>query len=155
MVADSMETMLADGSIIEMMAELKQQDHGLWQKICEWFKDLADKFRAVVDAYKGVQPDSIRWEFLVESIWRQTAGTMENLAKTTVAEENYRKIIDEAVQAVIDDVAASLGDSGRILVRESGTEPVIRVMVEAASDAVCEKHVNDVIEVIKAKGHTA
>ena len=34
-VADSMETMLVDGSIVEMMAELKQQDHGLWAKIKE------------------------------------------------------------------------------------------------------------------------
>ena len=49
---------------------------------------------------KGVQPDNVRWEALVESIWRQTAGTMENLSKTTVAEESYRAIIDEAVQAV-------------------------------------------------------
>lgn len=49
---------------------------------------------------KGVQPDSIRWERLVESIWEQTAGTMENLSKTTVVAENYRTAVDEAVQAV-------------------------------------------------------
>lgn len=49
---------------------------------------------------KGVQPDSIRWERLVESIWQQTAGTMENLSKTTVVADAYREAIDEAVQAV-------------------------------------------------------
>lgn len=54
---------------------------------------------------KGVQPDSIRWEALVDSIWRQTAGTMENLTKTTVIEERYKAILDEAVQAVTMGVA--------------------------------------------------
>ncbi len=60
---------------------------------------------------------------------------------------------DPDVKAAVDKVAAELGDSGRILVRESGTEPVIRVMVEAESDEICEKYVDSVIEVIKAKGH--
>ena len=62
---------------------------------------------------------------------------------------------DPDVQAAVKKVADELGDDGRILVRESGTEPVIRVMVEAGSDEVCEKYVDQVIEVIKAKGHIA
>ena len=62
---------------------------------------------------------------------------------------------DPDVQAAVAKVAEALGDTGRILVRESGTEPVIRVMVEAESDEVCEKYVDEVIEVIKAKGHIA
>ena len=57
-----------------------------------------------------------------------------------------------AVQEVVRKVEEALGDDGRILVRESGTEPVIRVMVEAASDELCEKHVNDVIEVMNREG---
>ena len=61
---------------------------------------------------------------------------------------------DADVQASVDAVAAKLGNDGRILVRESGTEPVIRVMVEAATLEECEKYVDEVIEVIKAKGHT-
>ena len=60
---------------------------------------------------------------------------------------------DEDVQAAVAQVAAELGDSGRILVRESGTEPVIRVMVEAEDRDTCEKYVDQVIEVIKRKGH--
>ena len=60
---------------------------------------------------------------------------------------------DPDVQKAVADVAADLGDEGRILVRESGTEPVIRVMVEAGSDEVCEKYVDQVIDVIRAKGH--
>ena len=62
---------------------------------------------------------------------------------------------DPDVQAAVKKVAEELGDTGRILVRESGTEPVIRVMVEAESDEICEKYVDSVIEVIRAKGHIA
>ena len=60
---------------------------------------------------------------------------------------------DLAVQKAVAEVTAKLGDTGRILVRESGTEPVIRVMVEAESKDVCEQYVDSVIEVIRAKGH--
>ncbi len=60
---------------------------------------------------------------------------------------------DPAVQKAIADVAAKLGSTGRILVRESGTEPVIRVMVEAESKVVCQDLVDSVIEVIKSTGH--
>ena len=60
---------------------------------------------------------------------------------------------DPDVQAAVAKVSAELGDSGRILVRESGTEPVIRVMVEAPTEELCQKYVNQVIEVIKSKGH--
>ena len=58
---------------------------------------------------------------------------------------------DPDVQAAVQAVADKLGDSGRILVRESGTEPVIRVMVEAETEALCEKYVDQVIDVIKKK----
>ena len=60
---------------------------------------------------------------------------------------------DPDVQAAVAKVAEELGDTGRILVRESGTEPVIRVMVEAETDEICEKYVDQVIKVIEEKGH--
>ena len=60
---------------------------------------------------------------------------------------------DPEVQAAVNNVAEKLGDTGRILVRESGTEPVIRVMVEAETEDLCEKYVDQVIEVIRARGH--
>ena len=62
---------------------------------------------------------------------------------------------DLDVQEAVPKVAEMLGDTGRILVRESGTEPVIRVMVEAETESLCEKYVDQVIDVIKSKGHTA
>ena len=60
---------------------------------------------------------------------------------------------DPDVQAAVDKVKVTLGDQGRILVRESGTEPVIRVMVEGDTTALCEKYVDEVIRVIEEKGH--
>ena len=62
---------------------------------------------------------------------------------------------DPDVQAAVQKVEKELGDEGRILVRESGTEPVIRVMVEAGNNEICEKYVDSVIDVIRAKGHIA
>ncbi len=60
---------------------------------------------------------------------------------------------DADVQAAVASVAARLGDSGRILVRESGTEPVVRVMVEAESQDECEACVDSILDVIRRKGH--
>ena len=61
---------------------------------------------------------------------------------------------DPEVKKAVDKAAEALGDSGRILVRESGTEPLIRVMVEAKDEAVCKDMVDSVVKVIKANGHT-
>ena len=60
---------------------------------------------------------------------------------------------DEDVQAAVEKVSKELGDEGRILLRESGTEPVIRVMVEAKTDELCEKYVDEVVSVLYSKGH--
>ena len=59
---------------------------------------------------------------------------------------------NEAVQNAIKTAAEALGSDGRILVRESGTEPVIRVMVEAATDEICTEYVNQVVNVMKEQG---
>ena len=61
---------------------------------------------------------------------------------------------DADVQAAISKVAERLGDTGRILVRESGTEPLIRVMVEAETKEICHTYVDEVVAVINEKEAT-
>ncbi len=89
--------------------------------------------------------------------------TMSKLAEPLVIYPqvlvNVRVTDKDKAQADIDvkdsvqKVAELLGDTGRILVRASGTEPVVRVMVEAESQDVCKKCVDDVVKVIKDKGY--
>ena len=59
---------------------------------------------------------------------------------------------DPAVLAEVEAVSKDLGDSGRILYRPSGTEPLVRVMVEAGTAAECEHYVDRVIAVIRQSG---
>ena len=70
------------------------------------------------------------------------------------------KVVDKAlarqdadVIAAVQKVEDELGDNGRILLRESGTEPVLRVMVEAESDDICKRYVDDVVAVLEKNGH--
>jgi phosphoglucosamine mutase len=76
---------------------------------------------------------------------------LENVRVKNKTEAQNDPDVIKAVEAVADE----LGNSGRILVRESGTEPLVRVMVEAESEELCQKYVDSVVEVIKSKGHCA
>lgn len=62
---------------------------------------------------------------------------------------------DEDVQAAIKEVERDIEDKGRLLVRVSGTEPIIRVMVEAETDEECHMFADRVVQVIKDKGYIA
>lgn len=107
--------------------------------------------------------DGILTSLKVMEVMMEKKETLHNLAKEVKIYPQLLKNVrvhskpeareDADVIAAVDAVAKALGDEGRILVRESGTEPVIRVMVEAASDELCEKYVDQVIDVIRAKGH--
>lgn len=60
---------------------------------------------------------------------------------------------DPDVKRAEDEVVTALGNAGRLLLRESGTEPLVRVMVEAESDELCRKNVDHIVQVLKDKGH--
>ncbi|MEE1032263.1 MAG: phosphoglucosamine mutase [Ruminococcus sp.] len=68
------------------------------------------------------------------------------VSNKAVAQNNH------AVKEAIKEVEEALGNDGRILVRESGTEPLIRVMVEAKKDSVCREMVDKVVDVMDKEG---
>lgn len=76
------------------------------------------------------------------------------LLRNVRVEDKRKTRENPAVKEVIARVAEELGYDGRILVRESGTEPVIRVMVEAGTDDLCREQVDRVIRVIEEQGLT-
>ncbi len=73
--------------------------------------------------------------------------------KNVVVDDKDATLEDPAVKLAVEAATAELGDNGRVLLRKSGTEPVLRVMSEAGSDEECEKHVDAIIESMKASGH--
>ena len=74
------------------------------------------------------------------------------LLESVRASDKEKAMADEAVQAAIRTAQAALGDTGRVLVRASGTEPVIRVMAEAPSAEICQKCVFDITDTMKKRG---
>lgn len=91
-VADSMESILTSGKVLEFMAEVKQQDKSLWQKIKEWFKDLAEDIRKMVKAYEGYKPDSPEGRAIasMEGILPILEGFYEDALLD--AAENYKEV---------------------------------------------------------------
>ncbi len=71
------------------------------------------------------------------------------LLKNVKVSDKKAVMSNEAVLAARDRITSELADNGRILLRESGTEPVIRVMVEAATDELCEKYVDEMISLME------
>ena len=85
-----------EGELQRVTRLTKKDLRTLYRKAAE--EGIADaRFEYVA---KGVEPSEVRWEALVENLWQQTAGSLDNLSGTTVLSESYRRIVDEAVQAV-------------------------------------------------------
>ena len=73
--------------------------------------------------------------------------------KNVRVDDKDSTLSDSAVQAAVDECTAALGDSGRVLLRKSGTEPVLRVMAEAGTAEECEKWVDHIITAMEKSGH--
>lgn len=88
MVADSMETMLADGNVVERLAELKKKDRKLWKKIKDFIKELAGKIRKV---YEGLTPDSVEGRYVAEM--KDAAERLQSLFTEGLmdASESYQR----------------------------------------------------------------
>ncbi|MBQ6454906.1 MAG: phosphoglucosamine mutase [Eggerthellaceae bacterium] len=78
---------------------------------------------------------------------------LPQVLKNVRVADKAASLADEAVQAAIATADDELGDDGRILVRQSGTEPVIRVMAEAPTLELCEEKVDAIIAIMRAQGH--
>ena len=73
--------------------------------------------------------------------------------KNVVVDDKDETLAEQAVMDAVNECTEALGDSGRVLLRKSGTEPVLRVMAEAGTREECEKNVDKIIESMKASGH--
>ena len=100
-VADSMEAVLVKGDMAKVIAELKQTDKTLGQKIQEWFKDLAQKLQAVVDSYKGVSPESpegrlvAQMDDFIEVLQQAYAEALVDAGESYRASEGNKKTTQE------------------------------------------------------------
>ena len=90
---------------------------------------------------------------------KQSLGTLcrgmqmfPQLLKNVRVADKPTAVNNPKVQEEAQKITAALGDNGRILLRESGTEPVVRVMVEAGTDELCQRYVDQMIDVMKAEG---
>lgn len=74
----------------------------------------------------------------------------QKLVNVRVTDKNH--VTDnEKVAAIISEVEKEMDGNGRVLVRPSGTEPLVRVMVEAPEEGLCNDYVNRIVEVVKAE----
>lgn len=87
-VADSMETMLADGKVVEKLAKLEQRDKSLWQKMKDYISSLAERIRK---AYAGLKPDSVEGRIVAQM--KDSVEKLQDLFYEGLADagENFRE----------------------------------------------------------------
>lgn len=111
----------------------------------------------------AVTGDGILTSLMIMEAWLSSGKPLSILTKELViypqllvnvkVKDKVAAREDADVQRAAAEVTEALGDSGRLLLRESGTEPLIRVMVEAENDEMCKTNVNHIVQVLEDKGH--
>ncbi|MDR1699786.1 MAG: phosphoglucosamine mutase [Lachnoclostridium sp.] len=111
----------------------------------------------------GVTGDGILTSLLIMEAMLESKKTLSELAKglkvypqtliNVKVKDKLSARNDDDVKKAADKVSKELGDEGRLLLRESGTEPLIRVMVEAKTDELCNTYANYIIDILNEKGH--
>ena len=125
-VADSMETMLSDGKVMEKLAKLKEQDKSLWQKIKDFISELAVKIRAV---YAGMSPDSVEGRYVAEMA--DAVDRLQELFAEALVEasDNFQSAMDAVVEANAETVAEEeIITDGAVVTDGEGTKYSIRSM---------------------------
>ena len=79
--------------------------------------------------------------------------TYPQLLKNVMVTDKYAVLNDEDVKVAVKAAEDALGTEGRVLVRPSGTEPLLRIMTEAATEEICAKYVKDIEDVVRKKGY--
>ena len=87
------------------------------------------------------------------SVLAAAVTSYPQVLKNVVVDDKDGTMNDPEVRKAVDDCTAALGDNGRVLLRKSGTEPVLRVMSEAGSDELCEEMVDAIIAAMERSGH--
>ena len=100
-IADSMETMLSDGKVVEKLAKLKQQDKGLWQKMKDFISQLAVKIR---EAYEGVTPDSQEGRLVAEM--KDSVEKLQELFTEGLVEASENQQTSEGQKNTAEDGSA-------------------------------------------------
>lgn len=139
-VADSMETMLADGKATKNLAKLKQQDKPLWEKMKSYFHDLAEKIRK---AYAGLKPDSLEGKFVADM--KDSAEKLQELFVEGLADagENY--------QAANEPQSLS-SDSGEILYSERDFSEQVDEVLSGTFDRTNALYMGDTPQILSSVG---
>ena len=129
-VADGMETILKDGKVVEFMADVKQTDHAAWEKIKEWFKDLAKLLRDVVNAYIGHSAQTSEGA-KVAAFAKDLLQQIEKIyAEGAVAAgENYQAAMENVVEKNAEAVSTDeIITDGAVVTDGEGTKFSIKSM---------------------------
>ena len=107
--------------------------------------------------------DGILTAIMLTEELRDTKSTLKALTKDVITypqmtvsvrvKDKAKAINDPEIKALTARIRTETGECGRLILRESGTEPKVRIMLEAQSEQVCQKYVNEIVSILSSRGH--